>query len=197
MNFSPINQKLSYENSSPINYSSSLLKSDVLTGNNLKQLYGTNNINLSIETKQEFAPINKSNLATTALKGMIETNSINKIFFSAENIVRLQKKIKLAIYERSGRKFKLEEDQDESDLIVVMRAVYFDNCRNLEHNPIRQVKQLNDKVVEYIVPDMLTNIRQCYGYIRDISSPITPPMRPIGTTSAGRRLIPSYTTMWK
>ena len=190
-NFAPINAQLSYANSAP--YSSPLTPNQVYRTNKVQH----GNINFSMESREEYTPYNTSNLANTVLRGIVEDNELSRLFFSEENIKRIQKKLKVTVYERSQGKFKLEEDQDESDLIVVMRAVYFDNCRNLEHNPIRQVKQLNDKVVEYIVPDMLTNIRQYYGYIRDISSPITPPMRPIGTTSAGRRLIPSYTTMWK
>lgn len=188
-NFAPINQQLSYPSSN--SFTNSFLNTkDVYRGNNAT-------INFGMESREEYTPYNTTNLANTVLRGTMEDNEVSRLFFSGENIKRIQKKIKVEVYERSQGKFKLVEDQDESDLIVVMRAVYFDNCRNLEHNPIRQVKQLNDKVVEYIVPDMLTNIRQYYGYIRDISSPITPPMRPIGTTSAGRRLIPSYTTMWK
>lgn len=197
MNYSPINQQLTYGNSAPIPASSSLMKEDVYRARNLKGEYDVNSLNLSYDAKQEYSPYNNENLVSTALKGMIEPNTINRLFFSSENIQRIQKKIKISIYEKSDGKFKLDEDQDEFDLLIVMRTVYFDRCKNLPDNPVRQVKKLNQQVVDYLVPDMLTNIRQYYGYIKDISSPITPPMRPISTSSSGRRILPSYTNLFK
>lgn len=187
-NYAPINQQLSYTNAAP--YSSSLLQKDVYKSQQ-------NNINFSMESREEYTPHNTTNLANTVLRGIVEDNEISRLFFSQENINRIQKKIKVVVYERSQGKFKLEEDQDESDLVVVMRAVYLDNCKNLSNQTVRQVKILNDSTVNYLLPDLLTNIKQYYGYIRDISQPLTPLMRPMGTTNAGRRTLPSYTTLWK
>jgi hypothetical protein len=190
-NFAPLNAQLSYTNSAP--YSSQITPSQVYRSN--KQQNG--NINFSMESREEYTPYNTSNLANTVLRGIIEDNELSRLFFSEENMNRIQKKLKVVVYERSQGKFKLEEDQDQSDLVVVMRYIYLDFCKNLPTQLIRQVKLLNDKTVEYIVPDLLTNIKQYYGYIRDISQPITPIMRPMGTTNAGRRALPSYTTLWK
>ena len=190
-NFAPINAQLSYANSAP--YSSPLTPNQVYRTNKVQH----GNINFSMESREEYTPYNTSNLANTVLRGIVEDNELSRLFFSEENIKRIQKKLKVTVYERSQGKFKLEEDQDESDLVVVMRYIYLDFCKNLPVQIIRQVKLLNDKTVEYIVPDLLTNIKQYYGYIRDISQPITPIMRPMGTTNAGRRTLPSYTTLWK
>jgi hypothetical protein len=190
-NFAPINAQLSYTNSAP--YSSQITPSQLYRSD--KQNNG--NINFSMESREEYTPYNTSNLANTVLRGIIEDNELSRMFFEEENMNRIQKKLKVVVYERSHGKFKLEEDQDMSDLIVVMRYIYLEHCKNLPTQIVRQIKLLNDKVVEYIVPDLLTNIKQYYGYIRDISQPITPIMRPMGTTNAGRRTLPSYTTLWK
>ena len=69
--------------------------------------------------------------------------------------------------------------------------------KNLQNEVIRQVKVLNELTVNYIIPDVITNIKQYYGYIKDISNPITPMIRPMSTNTNGRRALPSYTTMWK
>jgi hypothetical protein len=190
-NFAPLNAQLSYTNSAP--FSSQITPNQVYRSD--KQNNG--NINFSMESREEYSPHNTTNLANTVLRGIVEDNELSRLFLSEENINRIQKKLKVVVYERSQGKFKLEEDQDESDLIVVMRYIYLDHCKNLPTQIVRQVKLLNDKVVDYIVPDLLTNIKQYYGYIRDISQPITPIMRPMGTTNAGRRTLPSYTTLWK
>ena len=187
-NFAQINQKLIYGPKNPDSFVNSFLPN--------KDVYrGSQNINFSLESREEYGLNNTTNMAKDVLKGILEDNEVSRLFFSQENIQRIQKKIKIAVYERSQGKFKLEEDQDESDLIVVMRAVYFDNCKNLGEHLVRQVKFLNDKTVEYILPDLITNIKQYYGYIKEISQPITPMIRPMNTNIS--RSLPSYTTLWK
>ncbi len=188
-NFAPINQELSYP--APNSFTNSFLNTkDVYRGNNATVKFG-------MESREEYTPYNTTNLANVVLRGTMEDNDVSRLFFSGENIKRIQKKIKVAVYERSQGKFKLDEDQDESDLIVVMRYIYLDYGKNLQKEIIRQVKILNDMTVNYIIPDLITNIKQYYGYIKDISNPITPMMRPMNTNSNGRRALPSYTTMWK
>ena len=53
-------------------------------------------------------------------------DEISKIFFSEANMNRVQKAIKRDIFFKSKGKFRLDEDQDESDLLVTMRAVFID-----------------------------------------------------------------------
>ncbi len=110
---------------------------------------------------------------------------------------RIQKKIKEEVYKRTNGQYTLDEDQDESDLMIVMRAIYLDKCKNLNEQPIRQVKLLNQQTVDYIVPDMITNIKQYFGYVKDINKPLTPMMRPMNVNNAGRKLLPSITTLWR
>lgn len=188
-NFAPINQQLVYPSSH--SFTNSFLNTkDVYKGNNAT-------INFGMESREEYTPYNTTNLANTVLRGTMEDNEVSRLFFSEENIKRIQKKIKVEVYERSQGKFKLVEDQDESDLIVIMRYIYLDYGKNLPNEIVRQVKILNDKTVNYLLPDILTNIKQYYGYIRDISTPITPLIRPMSTNTNGRRALPSYTTLWK
>jgi len=75
-----------------------------------------------------------------------------------------------------------------------MRAVYLEYARNLPTQVIRQTKRLNMKVVDEIVPGMLTEIRQHYGYLKEINKPITPIPRPLNVNNKGRRTLPSITT---
>jgi hypothetical protein len=135
--------------------------------------------------------------ARQATQGLFEKNEITTIFFSDENMKRIQKKIKEEIYKRTNGQYKLDEDQDDSDLMIVMRALYLDKCKNLPDQTVRQVKILNQYTVDYIVPDMITNIKQYFGYVNDINKPLTPMIRPMNVSSAGRKLLPSITTLWR
>jgi len=135
--------------------------------------------------------------ARYATKSLFEKNHITNVFFSNENIKRIQKKIKEEVFIKTKGQYTLDEDQDESDLMIAMRAVYLDKCKNLPGETIRQVKLLNKQTVDYILPDMISNIKQYFGYIKDINQPLIPMMRPMNVNNAGRRLLPSMTTVWR
>lgn len=121
---------------------------------------------------------------------------VGELFFGEDNVKRLQRKIKQDIYERTHHKVILDEDQDTGDLIIAMRAVYQMNGKFIKQNVIHQVKILNHKLVNYIVPDMITEIKQYYGYLKDINEPIKPIDRPMNVSSAGRRTLPSISSIW-
>ncbi len=146
----------------------------------------------------------KEDNAVLAMKGIITKGAnceevygeVSKIYFSQENMNRIQKSIKKTIFERTRGQFRLDENQDESDLLVTMRAVFLENSRFLPFKIIHQVKELNKRTVEYIVPDMITEIKQAYGYIKEINEPIKPISRPLNVNNAGRRTLPSLTSAW-
>lgn len=135
--------------------------------------------------------------ARYATLGLFEKNHITVVFFSNENIKRLQKKIREEIFIRTKGQYSLEEDQDESELLIAMRAVYLEKCKNLPNQTVRQVKLLNKQTVDYIVPDMISNIKQYFGYLKDINQPLQPMLRPMNVNNAGRNLLPSITTIWR
>lgn len=121
---------------------------------------------------------------------------VGEVFFSEQNIKRLQKLIKEEVYTQTQHQFILEEDQDAGDLLIAMRAVYEMNGKFIKSKIVHQVKELNKKLVSYIVPDMITEMKQYYGYIKDINEPLKPIDRPMNVSNAGRRTLPSVTTMW-
>jgi hypothetical protein len=135
-----------------------------------------------------------SSLAIGGLQ--MENSPVSELYFSRENMKRIQKQIKREVYNESEGKFNLKRDQDETDLLVAMRAVFLDNAKNLPTNIVRQVKELNKLTLDYIIPDMMTNIKQQVGYLRDISRPPDPIARPINVNRAGRKTLPSSTTIW-
>ena len=76
-----------------------------------------------------------------------------------------------------------------------MRAVFIEHSRFLPNKIIRQIKELNRLTVEYIVPDMITEIKQTYGYIKEINEPLKPLPRPMNVNNAGRKTLPSLFIM--
>lgn len=133
---------------------------------------------------------------TVGMRDIFVNDPVGRIFFSSDNVRRIQKQIKQSVYEKTNQKYKLEEDQDPSDLIIAMRAMYLEQGKYQKTSPIRQVKQLNQRVVDFVVPDMITEIKQYYGYLKDINEPLKPIDRPMNVCNAGRRTLPSITTTW-
>lgn len=117
-------------------------------------------------------------------------SKVMSLYFSDDNIKRIQKMIKREVYRRSRGKYILTEDQDASDLNLAMRAVFKLYAKNLPTGIVRQVKGLNDQTVQYVVPDMMTNIEQYYGYLKDILNPINPIQLPTNVNTGGRKIIP-------
>lgn len=140
---------------------------------------------------------NYANMSSTALKGIQSDSELSKLFFSDKNFNRIQKMIKKEVYSRSKGQFKLDADQEARDLLISMRATYLEHARNLPNQLVRQVKKLNKLVIDEIVPGMITAIKQEYGYLQEINRPLQPIMRPMNVNNAGRKTLPSITTIWE
>lgn len=143
---------------------------------------------------------NQNNWATdgsiqkSLLQGTYTPTPLGELFFSPENINRLQKMIKYEIFVRTNGRYKLEVEQNESDLLVVMRGVYITDSMNQPYKLVHQVKILNHRVIEKIVPDMISIIKQDQEYIRQLDIPIDPIPLPVNVSKAGRLSLPSVTT---
>jgi hypothetical protein len=121
---------------------------------------------------------------------------LTRLFFSSENINKIQKGIRKEIYRRTNGKVKLGVDQDTNDVLVSMRAVFMDNAKFLPIKILKQVEILNKQVIDYVVPDMMTAILQYNDYIRDINNPLRTIDRPINSSNS-KNSLPSITSLWK
>lgn len=107
------------------------------------------------------------------------------IFFSVENVRMIQDKIKQIIYKLSN--VILTEDQDVNSLLIVMRDVYLREGRFLRYKITQQVEDLNIKLLNRLIPDILTGVKQQLGYLKYINSPIDPMDRPINNSIKGSK----------
>ena len=140
---------------------------------------------------------NYTNMADDALKGIQTSSDLSQMFFSDSNIREIQRLIRKEVYIRTQGQFKLETDQEQRDLYIAMRAVYMEYARFLPSQIKAQVHRLNMKVIDEILPGMLTELRQYYGYLKEINKPLDPIARPLNVNNKGRRSLPSVTNIWK
>jgi len=147
--------------------------------------------------KDDIVSEKKVNYAALATKGIFDCDNeteVGHVFFSKENMRRLHKAIKEEVTVRTNNNFSLDVEQDESSLLIAMRAIFLQYGRFLPYNIVRQVKRLNRQVVNNIVPDMVTLIKQSYGYEKEINKPLQPIPRPLNVNNRGRKTLPALST---
>lgn len=131
------------------------------------------------------------------INNLTNNSELSKMFFSDINIKRIQKLLRTEIFTRSKGKFKMDVDQDEKELVYVMRAIYIEHARYIPNQIVRQVKILNKKVIDEVMPSIITSIQHNYGYLKRINNPIDPIQRPVNVNNAGRKLLPGFSTIWE
>ena len=70
-----------------------------------------------------------------------------------------------------------------------MRSIYFQYCKNNSENIVEQVRELNRLVLEWAVPQIITNIKQHNSYRQDISTLPMPLERSQLTSQKGTRIL--------
>lgn len=116
----------------------------------------------------------------------ISQNDVNSLFFSQKNVDALQHGIRYRVFNRTS---KVIDNQSERELRVVMRSIYLQYARNLPTNIVEQVRDLNSKVLDYIVPKIIIEVKQYDTYIRDASSLPEPMDRGLNTSTTGTKFL--------
>ncbi len=119
-----------------------------------------------------------------ALTGNWEESLLSQAFFSRENIIIIQNAIKRMVYEGSNGRFIIAP-QDETNLKIVMRSIFLQNARNLPENVTQQIVELNKKVYEYAVPNILSTATSYIKYKNDVSTLPVPEARPAFVSTKG------------
>lgn len=119
------------------------------------------------------------------VQGELET-----YFFSDENINLINKQLILSIYKKSNGQYKIAAQSKES-LIIIMRYIFLEFARHLPYDIIKQIKELNCRVVGEILPSIITNITQRLDYLDEINNPRKLLPLPINVNKNNRNLPPT------
>ena len=123
-----------------------------------------------------------------ATMGQIQSNELTKLYFSEDNIEALQQGIRYRVYVETNGQYTIGRQSDQ-ELKVVMRSIYFQNAKNQSNDIIGQVRELNAKVLEWTVPEVLSNLKQFESYRRDASSlPVPMDRAPLMTMRGSKSL---------
>ena len=100
-----------------------------------------------------------------------DINKLTDVFFSKGNIDIINKQLILAVWKQSNKKYLIRQ-QDDRAMLIVMRYIWINDAKHLNFKIKEQINELNCKVVSEILPNVITNIEQKMGYLRDISRPL-------------------------
>ena len=119
---------------------------------------------------------------------------VGLLFFSKSNVDNIQKTIKNIVLKTLN--VELTENQNTESLLMVMRYVYLQDGRFLKYNINEQVRMLNKKLLNIIMPDIITGVKQQLGYIEYINSPLTPIDRPFSDSVKGSKMPRAISDLW-
>ena len=95
----------------------------------------------------------------------IQLTPTAELFFSAKNRDALQGEVVRRVLELTERRIS---QQSEDELLLVMRSVYLQHAVNLDQRAAEEVRMLNARVLDYCVPNIVTNLSQYIQYLREV-----------------------------
>ncbi len=124
------------------------------------------------------------------LRGNWEKNALSDSFFSSRNVEVIQNAIRKDVYTRSESKGYVIDNQSVDELKIIMRSLYLQYARNSPHDIPGQVADLNARVVEWSVPNILSAVDHYQYYLQDIQSLPVPIARSVHMSRAGTKSVP-------
>jgi len=118
----------------------------------------------------------KTNYAN-ATQHMMEKSLLSVTFFSLENITIIQNTLRSRVFEMSQRKYKIDSQEDDQ-LKIIMRSIYLQYGLNQNDEISKQVTELNERVLDYVVPQVYSEVVSYMKYKEDISTIPEPMKRP-------------------
>ena len=103
------------------------------------------------------------------MRGNWSETRLSKTFFGPENTRNIQNEIKKEVYTRSGDKRWVIDDQSIDELQIVMRSIFLQYAKNQDNDIPGQIKDLNDLIIEWCVPRILSEVGMYQYYLNDIN----------------------------
>ena len=121
--------------------------------------------------------INKDN-SDSSIKGILEENSLNSLFFSEMNVKAIQDTLRYRVYKNTDQ---VISEQSSNDLFIIMRSIMlqYANFRVGVDNIVDEIRRLNAKVLDYAVENVSSNVKQHQGYVEDLSKLPVPMDMPV------------------
>jgi hypothetical protein len=132
------------------------------------------NSELNKYTKNRYA-ITRHEVSDYRVISHIQESEFTKIYFSKANIQIIQNELRYRVYLASNARHIIEE-QDLTYLGPIMEKIYLDYSFNPNERCKykTEITRLNELVLNYCVPMVLSAVEMQLGYIKKISTDVIP-----------------------
>ena len=144
----------------------------------------TNKSTLNIDRARVKASEHQINVISRNL----DCTEVSKVFFSIDNIDLLQRGIRNKILNDTDGQINISRQSDD-ELKIIMRSMYFQYGKNSKYNIKEQILELNTRVLEWSVPEIISNVKQSQKYLQDISTMPVPLERSTLPSKKGTRTL--------
>lgn len=150
------------------------------------------------EVIKDFSMIDKehekmNNFQVETLYGIQETSELNHLFFSKKNMDIIQDMIRYNVYVKSDKRHIIDK-QSDIELQIIMRGIYLQYSPNLQTKIKEQLQYLNNLVKDWCTEQIIPEIEQYMGYMKEIEYMPVPIDLPVNLSSKGSRSLRSVTT---
>ena len=143
---------------------------------------GTGDFNRAFTFRQETA----ASESEDAIRGNVMATPLNQAYFSPANVQIIQNKIRKAVFDRSNGEFVID-NQSVDELMIVMRGMYLQYCKNLPDRIPEQIAELNQMVSDWCVPKILAECSMHKTYLHDIQNLPVPMQSPVYMSMKGTK----------
>ena len=123
-------------------------------------------------------PANQCTTLRNPTEGLWENTELSKAFFSYKNIEILQNAIRAGVYKQSNQQYLIDQ-QDCDVLKIIMRGVFLEHASNQPTHTVNQIISLNQLVLNYCIPQILSEAKGYMQYLVDASTMYTPIAHPV------------------
>lgn len=130
-------------------------------------------------------------MGNDSLQGIQQQSILSRLFFHPKNVEILQKMIIMDVFRQTNGAYFIKR-QNQSDLQVVMRSMFIQHARHLQDHLTDQIRELNNLVVDDVVPNIITEILAYIGYLERTFGKRQILDRPECISNKGSKTLPSY-----
>ncbi len=127
-------------------------------------------------------------ISNEALKNNVASSPVSNIYFSSKNMDVVHEAIRYRVYVKSKNQFVIDR-QSDTELKIIMRSIFIQNCKNLPYDILGQVQELNSMVIRECSDKILNEIIMYKRYLVDIDRLPTPLPRSENVSSAGNKTL--------
>jgi hypothetical protein len=137
----------------------------------------------------QFQQTSETNFQADMLRGNWSETGLSQAFFSKTNIDTIQNDIRRNVFERSQPKGYVIDNQSVDELKIIMRAMFYQYAK-YTGDIQAEVKDLNERVLKWCVPHILSAVEYHMYYLKDIETYPVPLSHPVNISRAGTKSKP-------